>query len=53
MLGVGIVGLIFNVILNLTLIPHFGILGAAWTTVATEAVDLGMMSWYLWKKERL
>ena len=53
MLKVGAVGLIFNLTLNIILIPRFGILGAAWTTVATEAVDLGMMSWYLWKKEKI
>jgi O-antigen/teichoic acid export membrane protein len=52
MLKVGIVGLIFNVVLNIILIPHWGIYGAAGITVATEAIDLVIMSWYLWKREK-
>lgn len=30
-------GALFNVILNLIVIPHYGYQGAAWTTLATEA----------------
>ena len=39
MLKVGIINLTFNIILNLITIPRFGIIGAAWTTVATEALS--------------
>lgn len=53
MLKVGIIGLIFNVVMNIILIPRWGILGAAGVTVLTEAIDLTMMAWYLWKRERL
>ncbi len=52
MLKVGILGLIFNVLMNIILIPRWGIYGAAMVTVATEAIDLMMMSWYLWKREQ-
>jgi O-antigen/teichoic acid export membrane protein len=52
MLMVGIMGLIFNVVANLILIPRQGMYGAARVTVATEALDLIMMSWFLWKQEK-
>lgn len=51
MLKVGVIGLIFNVVMNIILIPRLGILGAAGVTVLTEAIDLIMMAWYLWKRE--
>lgn len=35
---IGIISLIVNVVGNLITIPSFGIVGAAWTTVTTEAV---------------
>jgi O-antigen/teichoic acid export membrane protein len=35
-----------NVMLNLTLIPLFGYLGASWATVATE-LSLGIVAWIL------
>jgi len=35
---IGIISLIVNVVGNLITIPSFGIVGAAWTTAATEAV---------------
>jgi len=34
-------GVVLNVALNLTLVPRLGIEGAAWATVATEALVLG------------
>jgi len=37
-LKIGIVSLLVNVVGNLIFIPSFGIVGAAWTTVVTEAV---------------
>ncbi|HUY61199.1 MAG TPA: flippase [Candidatus Dormibacteraeota bacterium] len=37
-------GLIFNVGANLLVIPHFGYIGASWTTVATE-VFLAVVGW--------
>jgi O-antigen/teichoic acid export membrane protein len=52
MLTVGIIGLVFNVVANLILIPRQGMYGAARVTVATEALDLIMMSYFLWKQEK-
>lgn len=37
-LKIGIVSLIINIVGNLIFIPSFGIIGAAWITVVTEAV---------------
>jgi len=37
---------VVNVVLNLTLIPLYGYLGASWATVATE-VALGIVAWIL------
>lgn len=50
LLKVGLVGLVFNAIMNYLLIPYYGILAAAWVTVATEAVDMGMMIFFLNRK---
>jgi O-antigen/teichoic acid export membrane protein len=44
MLGLGIIIMIFNFVGNLLIIPYFGINGAAWMTVATEALSLILMS---------
>jgi O-antigen/teichoic acid export membrane protein len=38
--------LVANVVLNLTLIPLFGYIGASWATVATE-LSLGLAGWIL------
>jgi O-antigen/teichoic acid export membrane protein len=38
--------LVVNVVLNLTLIPLFGYMGASWATVATE-LTLGVAGWVL------
>lgn len=43
MLLVAVITLTFNLIGNLILIPRLGIIGAAWVTVATEAVGLTVM----------
>ncbi|MBI2465257.1 flippase [Candidatus Shapirobacteria bacterium] len=48
MLKLGIVALVVNLSLNMLLIPRFGVLAAAWVTVFTEMVDMGMMIWF-WK----
>lgn len=42
-LGIGVVALVVNIVGNLITIPSFGIVGAAWTTVATEAVASVLM----------
>jgi len=47
MLKLGIIGLVTNLTLNFILIPRYGILAAAWVTVITEAVDNGLMMWWL------
>lgn len=35
----------FNLLLNLALIPPFGMWGAAWATLATEAIRAGIAAW--------
>jgi len=42
MLILGLVGLIFNLTANLIVIPIYSVYGAAWVTVATEALMTGM-----------
>lgn len=42
-----VMGAIFNIILNLILIPFFGALGAAISTVLTEGFIVGIQIWYL------
>jgi len=37
----------FNVVANLLLIPRYGMLGAAFTTVLTEAATIAQMTWCL------
>lgn len=37
-LGLALIGLVVNVVLNLALIPSYGARGAAWATVATEVM---------------
>src|SRR5439155_6646974 len=43
------IALVVNVALNLALIPHFGIVGAAWAWAATIAVDNGITTWVMWR----
>lgn len=50
MLKLGAIALVFNLILNIMLIPRFGIMAAAWVTVMTEAVDCGLMGWFLYRR---
>jgi O-antigen/teichoic acid export membrane protein len=50
MLGLGIIVLVFNFGANLLLIPRMGIIGAAWVTVATEAMSGMLISWRLARK---
>jgi O-antigen/teichoic acid export membrane protein len=52
LLKVAVVGLIFNVTMNLIMIPRFGINGAAMVTVGNEILGLGMMGWMLKKKTK-
>ncbi len=47
MLQVGLIALVTNVGLNLIIIPRFGIIGAAWVTVATEAISFLGVRWFL------
>lgn len=49
-LELGVLVLIFNIAMNLLMIPRFGIIGAAWVTVATEALGVGLSSWKLSRK---
>lgn len=46
-LRVFVVGLITNVVLNIILVPRYGYLGAAASTVVTEAILMGGMMWAL------
>lgn len=50
MVKLGVMVLVFNFVSNLWVIPRFGIMGAAGVTVATEALGVIMMSWFLRKK---
>ena len=48
-----IVVAILNIILNIKLIPDFGAMGAAWSTIIAEGVlffSLGVMLWGEWKR---
>lgn len=51
LLKVAMVGLIFNVTMNLILIPRYGINGAAMVTVGNEVLGLGVMGWMLGRKK--
>ena len=50
MLKLGGIALVSNLVLNLFLIPRYGFYAAAWVTVFTEAIDCGMMAYYLKKR---
>ena len=50
MLKLGGIALVSNLVLNLFLIPRYGFYAAAWVTVFTEAIDCGMMAYYLRKR---
>jgi len=41
-LWLGLVGLVFNLTANLYFVPKFSVYGAAWVTVATEALMAGL-----------
>jgi PST family polysaccharide transporter len=47
MLYLGIIVLVFNITMNLWLIPRMGIYGAALVTVMTEALGCALMGWSL------
>lgn len=42
-------GMLFNLAANLWAIPRFGMTGAAWTTLVSEVLTLGMFMAALWK----
>jgi Na+-driven multidrug efflux pump len=44
------VGLGANVLLNVLLIPTWGIRGAAWATVAAEAVTVALLFVQVWRR---
>ncbi len=46
---VGVTGLIVNILLNLLLIPRYGVKGAAVTTVASELMVFGIYCFYLYR----
>jgi len=52
MVILGITVLMFNFVANLWAIPHFGMMGAAGVTVASEAVAMSLMAMFLWKKSK-
>lgn len=47
LLKLSLVTLVFNLTLNWWLIPRWGVNGAAYVTVATEALGMGLMGWFL------
>ncbi|MFA5532098.1 MAG: flippase [Candidatus Shapirobacteria bacterium] len=49
---IGLVSLTVNIVGNLIAIPRFGIVGAAWVTVATESIAAGLMIINLRKSTR-
>lgn len=44
---VSVLALIANVVINLLLIPRYGFMGAAWATLFTEVVVIGVSAWFL------
>lgn len=48
-----LIALVFNIILNLILIPRFSFVAAAFVTVATEGLVFSLSNFYLGKKFRL
>ncbi|MEW6516279.1 MAG: flippase [candidate division FCPU426 bacterium] len=42
-------GMLFNVLANLWAIPRYGMLGAAWTTLASEVLTLAIFTGTLWR----
>jgi O-antigen/teichoic acid export membrane protein len=48
-----LIGMLLNVVLNLIYIPQYSYIGAAWTTVGTEALIGIFLFWILWKKTRV
>jgi O-antigen/teichoic acid export membrane protein len=45
-------GLVVNLCLNVTLVPSFGIQGAAWSTVLTEVFLTGGWIWVLLSRRK-
>ena len=43
LVGYALAGLVVNVILNLALLPQYGFVAAAWVTVATEVLVIGLI----------
>ncbi|MBN3534559.1 MATE family efflux transporter [Mycoplasma procyoni] len=41
-----------NIVLNLTLIPHYGVVGSAWATIASGIATLIMSFIFIWFKAR-
>jgi len=52
MLYLGLMALVLNLGLNWWLIPHYGMIAAAWVTVLTEFFDMVMMGFFLRKQVR-
>ncbi len=44
-----LIGMVCNVIFNALLIPRFGMLGAAWVTLGSEVLTIGLFMWALRK----
>ncbi len=51
LIGIALLGLTLNVILNLLLIPHLGTAGAATATVSTEGLGALVVAWIAERKE--
>ena len=45
-MATALLGGTINLCLNLAIIPRFGMIGAAWSTLASEAVVLGSILWF-------
>ncbi len=53
LLKISAAGMAVNLILNLIFIPKYSFLAAAWVTVLTEGLVLGLMFWVFWRFWRL
>ena len=53
LLKISAVGVAANLILNFALIPRYSSLAAAWVSVLTEMLVLGLMFWVFWRAWRL
>jgi O-antigen/teichoic acid export membrane protein len=52
MLAASVAAAVVNLAGDLTLIPRWGIVGAAWATVASQCASATIVAWLAWREER-